>query len=690
MTLRLLIAVSALLFLVAAHSAPLLVASFEAPTDLAPLELGQAKVSLSTDHATDGAHGLRISFGVTDYPHVLFTAGKAFPVSDWSPYGAIVFDAFNPEDKPLWLGVRIDGTPGAGTQVVSLQNGAELPPGKLVRIALTFVKGDSFMKGSPPAKTGKVDIATPIFGNLADLSHILNFQFFLAKPDREHIVFLDNVHLAEATPLDGAVDRFGQFTGADWPGKIHSEADLLAQRSTEAAALRETPTPADRDRWGGWRTGPKLSATGWFRTAKVDGKWWLVDPDGRLFWSTGLDCVWADSGSPTKGRENMFTWLPDPGDPLDSFGAKGSGWINFWGINIARKYGPNWATEYLDMTRERMRAWGFNTVAAWSWDSSYKGLRVPFAATIGGGIAGSFDTGMGWMPDCFTDEWAQQVEASIKIVATRWHDDNYCIGYFVDNELPWCGWMPGQEYLLVTAALRLPGDRKVKEAFTGLLRDKYTDVAALNTAWGTSFASWDVFQSQPVVLPEKRNAALEADLSMLLSAFATRYYATVASLIETYGPHKLYLGSRLACSTIEVARASAHYCDVVSYNIYGRAPSVVSRGNEAGLLDKPVIIGEFHFGALDRGMWHTGLGPVGSQEERGIAYEEYVKTALAQPWCVGAHWFTYGDEALTGRGGDGENYNIGFVSNADTPYSELISHATAVNASIYTLRGTTK
>jgi hypothetical protein len=341
------------------------------------------------------------------------------------------------------------------------------------------------------------------------------------------------------------------------------------------------------------------------------------------------------------------------------------------------------------MTRDRMRAWGFNTVANWSWDASYKGLRVPFTPPIHYGAPLGFDTGIGWIPDFFTDEWAKTAEAAIKTVTAKWRDDPYCIGYFVDNELPWCGWSGGQDYVLVINALKLPGDRKIKQVFTGLLRDKYADIAAMNTAWGTSFASWDAFQSQPVALPNPRNAALEADLATLLSAFAKHYYSTVSALMKTYAPHQLYLGSRLACSTIEVARASAQYCDVVSYNIYGRAPgSLLGRGKEAGLLDKPVVIGEFHFGALDRGMWHTGLGPVGSQEERGIAYEEYLKTALAQPWCVGTHWFIYGDEPLTGRGGDGENYNIGFVSNADTPYVELIRHATAVNTAIYTLRGT--
>ncbi len=44
---------------------------------------------------------------------------------------------------------------------------------------------------------------------------------------------------------------------------------------------------------------------------------------------------------------------------------------------------------------------------------------------------------------------------------------------------------------------------------------------------------------------------------------------------------------------------------------------------------------------------------------------------------------------LTGRF-DGENCNIGFVTNTDTPYVELIRYATTVNSAIYTLRGITK
>ena len=74
-----------------------------------------------------------------------------------------------------------------------------------------------------------------------------------------------------------------------------------------------------------------------------------------------------------------------------------------------------------------------------------------------------------------------------------------------------------------------------------------------------------------------------------------------------------------------------------------------------------------------------------SQQQRGLDYAAYVTTALAQPWCVGAHWFQYIDQPILGRS-DGENANIGLVSVADVPYPELVNQATAVNLNIYNTR----
>ena len=675
----------AIAFAVGAQAAPVLLCSFEDEGYPAKLDLNVAQVALSDQHATAGQKALEISYGITDWPAVHFNAGKAYDITDWRPYGAFVFDVYNPEDKPLWLGVRVDDAPAADGSTHLRQTGVDIPARKQVTVALAIKQKVAFMNGGPPGDE-PADLRADLGGGELDLGHVATFQFFLGQPKAAHKVYIDNVRLYPAKSLDGIVDRYGQYTGAEYPGKVHSDADLTARRDQEAAALRRAPRPKDRDKWGGWPQGPKLRATGWFRTEKVGGKWWLVTPDGTLFWSVGLDCVGPDNGGPTKERENLFTWLPEKGDPLYEFGGKDKGWMNWWPANLYRKYGPKWQKPWLDMTRERMAAWGFNTVANWSWDESYRQLKVPFCAPIHYGAPG-FSGMWNWVSDPYEPGWATAVEAAVKGVTDKWRDNPYCIGYFVDNEIAWGGWGEGDRYALVTCVLGLKGDHKAKLAFAELLKAKYKDIAALNAAWKTNVESWEKLAAEPVTLPSgPPQGVYRADLAMLLTDFATKYFSTVHELMRKYAPNQLYLGSRFASAPDEVAFVAKDYCDVVTYNIYSRAPGLIQRGAQAGKLDKPVLVGEFHFGALDRGMFHTGLGPVASQEGRGVQYAEYVKAALDQPWCVGTHWFTYGDEALTGRS-DGENYNIGFVNTTDTTYPELVAHATKVNMTIYERRG---
>ena len=650
--------------------------SFEDDAVLATLGTRQARLALSDQHATAGHTSLEVVFGVADYPNVSLRAEKSLTVTDWRPYGALLFDAYSPDEKPLRVSVRIDDSTNHNwtTRV-------ELPPRRQVRVALVLRLPKTGMRGYPMSAACQVDLSGYFWQTTFDLGNIASFQFFLDHPKQERTVFIDNLQLTEIPPLTNIVDRYGQFTRAEWPGKIHVDRDLIDCHEAEGKALCVAARPADRDAWGGWAEGPQLKASGWFRAEKRDGQWWLVTPGGRLFWSVGLDCVGPDASGPLKDQEELFSWRPEETDPLYAFGWK-HGWVNFWGMNLYRTYGPNWEQPWLTLTRQRMVTWGFNTVGNWSPDKTCRELRLPFTIPVHYDRVEPFNGGDGDISDFFSARWAQVVEDRIIATTGKWNQDAFCIGYFIDNELPW-----GKADAFVSGVLGLTGERAAKREVTGWLRKKYDNIASLNKAWGTEARSWEQFQAQAVRWPGTRNAALETDMKELLSEFAQRYYATVAALMKKHAPHQLYLGSRFsAVPPDEVALASAKHCDVVSYNIYGRTDTLVSRGRQIALFDRPVLIGEFHFGALDRGMFHGGMVGVSSQEERGVQYAEYIQTALAQPWCVGAHWFTYGDEMLTGRG-DGENFNIGFVSVADVPYPELVSRASEINAEIYRLRG---
>jgi hypothetical protein len=99
-------------------------------------------------------------------------------------------------------------------------------------------------------------------------------------------------------------------------------------------------------------------------------------------------------------------------------------------------------------------------------------------------------------------------------------------------------------------------------------------------------------------------------------------------------------------------------------------------------LGKPALIGEFHFGSVDRGLFWEGLVGVGRERERGPAYARYIRAVADNPDFVGAHWFQYLDEPLTGRTLDRENAHIGFVTVADVPYTELVAAARTANLAI--------
>ncbi|MEE8450757.1 MAG: beta-galactosidase, partial [Thermoguttaceae bacterium] len=252
--------------------------------------------------------------------------------------------------------------------------------------------------------------------------------------------------------------------------------------------------------------------------------------------------------------------------------------------------------------------------------------------------------------------------------------DPWCIGYFIGNELSW-----GNETSLAAAALASPPDQAAKRVFLDDLKKKYETIERLNEAWATEHASWDALR-QSTAVPDTKRA--HDDLVAFYTKTAEQYFKSCREAVKQVDAEGLYLGCRFAWVNDRAVRAAAKYCDVVSVNRY--AYSVADFRLPEGV-DKPVVIGEFHFGALDRGMFHTGLRPVENQQKRAEAYESYVTGALDNRLIVGTHWFQFGEQATTGRG-DGENYQIGLLDICDTPYEETIAAVRKIGYDMYRRR----
>jgi len=177
------------------------------------------------------------------------------------------------------------------------------------------------------------------------------------------------------------------------------------------------------------------------------------------------------------------------------------------------------------------------------------------------------------------------------------------------------------------------------------------------------------------------------DFKMLDAKIAEAYFGGCRRAMDNILPGILYLGCRFNVAyTPEVVRVAGRYCDVVSFNINEELPDARTVDELAEEFDFPVVVGEFHFGAKDRGMFHGGLILTSGQEQRAEKFAAYMKKAARAPWCIGAHWFCYTDQPLTGRGDDGENFAVGFVDATDDPHPEMVEAAKTLHKEIYQLR----
>jgi hypothetical protein len=351
--------------------------------------------------------------------------------------------------------------------------------------------------------------------------------------------------------------------------------------------------------------------------------------------------------------------------------------FSFAGANLKRKHGEHWRQDYSVTVHQRLRSWGLNTIANWSDSSIYLMRRTPYTDNIGSHGAAMILGSEGYwgrFPDVFDVSFAEAVRRGMESKTNSSANDPWCIGYFSDNEMSW-----GDETSLALGVLQSPAEQAAKREFVNDLKAKYADIGELNSVWETQHTSWDELLASRTA-PDKAKA--RKDLVVFGVKLAETYFRTVRDAIKAVAPNQLYLGCRFAWVNDEAARAAGKYCDVVSYNLYRR--SIADFKYPGG--DKPLIVGEFHFGALDRGLFHTGLVPVESQQARAEAYRDYVLGALHHPQFVGTHWFQWQDEPTTGRVYDEENYQIGFLDVADTPYKETISVSREIGARLYETR----
>ena len=479
-----------------------------------------------------------------------------------------------------------------------------------------------------PRYTGWINLG----GRRGELQGVDSIGIRMRAPIGNPEFEIRNITLAVDDPGDEylgeipAVDEFGQHNLVDYPEKIRSLEQLQAEWNDEDKELENVQTDYNYSQYGGYLQ-QQVKGSGFFRVEKVDGRWWFVDPDGYLFLSHGVDCVNPGGGGNTRDlnkREGMFKELP-PEQFKQSNRGRASASFGAW--NLYRRFGENFREKANEMVIKRMGKWGLNTIANWSNVEVY-GLNKKAHTLQLRGLA--MDGNLMGLADVYAPKFAAKMDSSMKTYLPMNRNNPWVIGYFVGNEPSWLG----QEARLCDLILE-GEDRPIKTELQKFLKSGNT--------------------------PEHKKEFIYRTFNIFLQ--------TVKTAMKRHDPNHLNLGIRFG-NLNELDESLMEIChnafDILSFNCYDLKPDKEMMDRGLRLTDMPMIIGEYHFGTVDRGMAQS-LWQVNSQQERGVAYRYYTEQAYAHPGMIGTAYFQWCDQDLIGRG-DGENYNCGLIDVTDRPY----------------------
>lgn len=388
----------------------------------------------------------------------------------------------------------------------------------------------------------------------------------------------------------------------------------------------------------GGRTDKKENATGFFHTAKSDGRWWLVDPEGNYFIHKGIVSV-------------------KPGTSNNQISA------------VKRIYGNN--EKWLESTVHLLKSNGFNGTGNWSDTEQLRKSQSPpvythgfnFMSAYGKKRGGTFQQpGHTGYPNDLVFIFDPEFESfcyNEAMKAEKYKNDKNLLGYFSDNEMPF-----------------------PEDALDRYLKLEKSDAGYRGALeWLNSFRKGK--NEEGIITKQERDE--------FLRYMAERYFRIVSDAIKKYDPNHMYLGCRFHGGILNrkpVFEAAGKYMDAVSVNYYGVwTPNQSSLSNWSTWSGKPVIITEWYTKASDSGMKNeSGAGwIVPTQKDRGLFYQNFVLALLKSKICVGWHWFKYQDNDPEDKNTDPSNKdsNKGIIDNNFNPYGELLMEMKKINLLTY-------
>lgn len=384
-----------------------------------------------------------------------------------------------------------------------------------------------------------------------------------------------------------------------------------------------TPVTNGRDAWnqyGSYRY-LRTDSTGFFYVKKIDGRWWMIDPDGYA----GINrAVCSFDNSKVQ-----------------------------WDYDLCQRIGFNGSGNFLGSESQTENAYNQMTYAKWGYTrrvpmhSTYKSKRKSYYP--------NYKVPSGDYLYVLDPIFEHVCDSLVARLIKPYINERNLVGWFTDNELPF------NEDQLAFMVTKLDANDPSRQA-------------ALAWAAQKGITADDI---------ANKSAKVTDDINKQFAGYlAETYFSIVERAIRKVDTNHLILGSRLhgrPRANMYVVKASHAHTDVTSVNFYDRFCPNDQIAKVVWTLDHPCLIGEFYIKDINRQAGtQSGAGwYVENQANRGLWYQNTCHQLLANRCFVGFHYFRFMDDA------DGSNKGI--VNASRSEYKDMSALMREFNEQIYAL-----
>lgn len=459
------------------------------------------------------------------------------------------------------------------------------------------------------------------------------------------VTALDNITKKTYTIVFEKKDE-GTGDGSTVELKLWKSATARYTRNAQVVSripdFQSDPDATDDFNWYGSNFRLRTDSTGFFYVKKMDGRWWLIDPDGYA----GLNMAVTTINT----AANVADWAYDLLKGLDFNGA--GNFITPENLPVTQY--NNKSFEPFSYTRRGLGDRGnIAPTSSGGFFQRYRAYRLTKGYTFPSSLDnGNYITIMDPEFEAFCDIHAKNYFAPSA-------NERDLMGVFSDNEINF-----NQDQIL------------------NFLRDlPQTDpnyLAALDFITTKGISKNTVINSYSSV----SNALKEEFAGML----AEQYYSKVSTALKKYMPNHLYLGSRLhgrPRGIKQVVEAAARWCDVISVNFYDYPTpnEEISHPKKWGewTLGRPCLITEFYAKGVEPSYidLQDGAGyMVQTQRDRGVFYQNTCLEILQSGYYIGWQYFRWIDDGTS---------NKGVVSVNNEPWVEMNAYMKELNSQAYRL-----